>query len=366
MPDFYLHTGSTIKNYEVVDVIGSGFTSVVYVCLDRSSGRKIAVKRFYPDKMNAQLEARIHEEPKLKIKSNYVVKGEESFTEGDIIHLVMPYVEGKSLREVLDANGRIDIPLAVYTSICLAIAACDLSAARIISSDIKTENIMITKNGIVKLIDLGCFERIGKKAEISMGTWPFCAPELINHEVLYESTDVYSIGVVFLEMITEPEEFKRETDLWEVNIKRGIKHDLSFLKKPFPEAAHIIGRALEPNPKKRYKTAKELHAELLVYYNSIAGNIKEKALFFLLSNGKRLVIKKGKNTIGRNLIDPSNPYISANHLIIDFDGYDLKVCDNKSVNGTAVNGTRIGMNWVNVRDTDVIQMANVSFQVRLS
>lgn len=368
--DLYPKVGSMInKRYKVTDIIGTGGTAIVLHCRDCRTSREIALKRYLPDKLTKNLQKKVFAETKLLINSDYLVIAEGCFQENGYLHSIMPFVEGDNLCDILDSRERIDVVPAIYTALCLTKAASDLHTACVISTDIKLDNTIITPEGIAKLIDLTCFEKIGYRAKVSLGTIPYAAPELVNHDYLYESTDLYSIGVVLCAMLIGSDEFSKLSSSWELNIKRGIKLDIAILERNYPEPASIINRTIAPKMYMRYKCAKELFNDLLKYYNSITGlPAKKSKLKLLCKNGKELCVQEGRIVIGRNAIDVRNFIISEKHFEIKFDGEtDIKVRDVGSTNGTYImRGKKLGNRWVKLKDTDVIQIGNVQLMVKVS
>lgn len=350
--------------YRFVNNIGGGGTGVAFQCKDIRSNTNVVVKRFFPDKLTKSMEKKVYQEPKLKISSDYLVLGEKAFSEDGILHLVMPFVEGDSMRKILDSQNSVDEAYAIYTSLCLCRAAYDAHAARIILTDLKPDNMIITPKDYLKIIDISCFEHTGSKAEVSKGTFPYSAPELIKHGCLCEATDTYSIAVILFEMLIGGEDFNNITNSWDLSIEREVKPGLSFFSKKYPEPARIVSRAIEPKPGKRYKDAYALYDDLYTYYSSVTGTSVKK-LVLSCSNGRSIQIKEGRTIIGRSLLSPSNSYISQKHFEIDFDGAKARIKDLNSLNYTSVNGTLISKKWFSLKNTDVIFAANEQITVRI-
>lgn len=366
--DFYIQPGGVIGGvYQVADIIGQGYSAIILKCQDVRSGRIVAVKRFFPDKMTSQLQEKAYAEPKLNIRSQYVALGENTFVDNGYINMVMPFVEGESLRNLLGRYDGIKEVPAVYISMCIARACIDIHAARVLSTDIKPENIIVEPDGRAKLIDLTCFELIGEKAALSLGTAPYSCAELLHHDCLSEATDTFSIGVVLFEMLSGNERFTQIAEGWEFLIKNGSKPDISSVKRTYPHAGIIIDKALEPRPEKRYVSAVSLFNDLSSYYSSLSKGQKtnEKALVLMFENGRELLISAGKVAIGRDNINPLNCFISERHVEIDFEGGRAKIKDAGSRNGTLVNGRRLNGKWVNLHDTDIINIADVQLRVKL-
>jgi serine/threonine-protein kinase len=365
--NIYPGKDSFIRQYQVLDIAGEGGTAIVLRCKDKQTNEVKALKKFSQDTLTENLANKAIAESQLNIKSDYLVLAEEAFTEDDYLYLVMPFVEGESLRNILELRNNVDLTFAAYTALCLAKAAGDLHKYQILSTDIKPDNIIVSPNMVSRLIDLACFERIGHKAEVSLGTMPYSPQEIYNKNRLYASTDISSIGIVMYEMLVGLEEFKRISSDLDLAVKRGIKTDLSPVSSICPKVSSIIAKAIEPDPSNRYQTAHDLYQELLPYYNSLIGvqinSTNENMLRLVCGHGKEIRVHPGKAIIGRNEIEKQNRSISEKHFEIDFDGKDnAKIRDVGSTNGTYVNGQKIGSNWVGINDSDIIQIPVIQVQ----
>jgi serine/threonine protein kinase len=366
--NFYPIKGSFLNGkYEVVDIRATSGGTIVLLCLEKYTQRRVAVKRFDADKLTKDLEKKAIEETKLNIQSDYLTIAEDHFYDNGFLNTVMPFVEGDTLREVLETQDIVDEVSALHVSLCLTKAAGDLHKNNILSTDIKPENTIIQPNGQAKLIDLACYERIGPKATVSKGTEPYAPPELLMHNKLDARTDIYTIGVVLSEMTVGSQEFNEVIKSWDLNIARGIKPDISFMNNIHPEIKSIVSRAIEPVPSKRYNTAFDLFNELLPLYNTLSGASSKKELRVLCGDGKEICILQGRTIVGRHMIDSSVLFISDKHFELDFDGNDnAKIRDVGSTNGTFVNGQKIGRDWVDVCNNDVIQITNLQLELRVS
>jgi len=359
--------GSVIANrYKLIEFVGDGSTAVVLVCKDQRTNRKVALKRYKKEKLTKELHQKAYEESRIKIVSEYAVLAEESFLDDDdFLNSVMPLVEGEQLRDILSLRGCLDEKYSVYVSLCLARAACDLHASRILACDIKPENTMISKDGTAKLIDLTFFQKVGARPTTRMGTEPYAPPELIKGELLSESTDVYSIGMTFCELLVGEENFINLTNGWK---QFSYEPDLGSVYQKFPRASRIIGKAIHPEPEKRYKTSRQLFTELLNYYNDITSvqPVSHNKIVLICDNKRELKLQKGMYAIGRNNIDPSNFHISERHFEIRYNGNGkVSIRDIKSVNGTFLNKIILNGRWRSVSDGDVIWLADTKLRVKL-
>ncbi|GEM_PF-3484577 len=359
----YPKPGEQIGDYTVRDLAGPpGGTAVVLICTDRS-GRELAVKRFYPEKTTPVLKDRVKEEISLGLNgSRYLVAAESCFEDRGYFCSVMPYVQGDTLQNVLEASGPVNEEDSLFTTTCIAEATREIHNRNIISTDIKPGNVIISKqDSCPKLIDLSSFERPGAMAASSWGTMPYAAPELIGKKCLSKATDTYSIGVLLFEMIVGSERFCKISERWEDNLRMNIKPDTSSIRRTHPGVSRIVEKALEIDPKDRYTDAKSLIAAL----DACNGQTVKHSRKFVLVNGRRKIeVPLGRNIVGRNLFAPGNFYISEEQFETELSDR-LMFRSISFKNKTYVNGMPVSSNWLEIQGNDVIQIANVKLKVAM-
>jgi serine/threonine protein kinase len=357
--------GDTIGPYRVIDVLGVGGTAVVLKCQDARSGEIKAVKRFFPDKLNAELEKRIKNEPQLSFHTDLIVTGEEYINDG-VHNLVMPFVSGKPLSAVV-ATERLQEAPALYMLLCVTRAVSQVHSRNIIVADIKSDNIMLCNDARAKIIDLGCLEQNGKRATVSMGTNGYAAPELLNRDILHFSTDIYSIGMVSLEAIISNARFTALLPIFDVNIKRGFLPDLSFLSKS--KLRPIIEKAIHPDWSQRYQRTEELYCDLLSLYTPIINNSSRTAgkpsrsITLVLSDGRMIAV--GEQVIGREKFG-DNKRISNEQIEIDLNGSGIRI-KNIGLNPMYINARRIpNERWEKITENDWLRIANITMRIKSS
>ena len=287
--------GRTISHYRVLDVIGGGGMGVVYRAEDLKLGRAVALK-FLPEELGSDLMAleRFSREARSASSldhSNICVIHEFGEHEGHPF-IVMPLLEGQTLRDRLNANQG---PLPLNQSVEIAFQVAEgLQAAHergIIHRDIKPANIFITAKGAAKILDFGLAKLLegDEKDEVTaasgsadspgsahpvgltlthtgmaMGTAAYMSPEQVRGEKLDARTDIYSLGLVLYEMATGSRAFAGETVAM---VQDAILHKEAVsagqLNSSLPtDLVHIIDRALEKDRELRYGSATELLADL--------------------------------------------------------------------------------------------------------
>ena len=200
--------GQTISHYRVVERLGEGGMGVVFKAEDTKLHRFVALKVLPPGAPVSEEErARLEREAQAAASLNdpHIATIYE-FDESDgRAFIVMEYVEGETLRRriserLLPTQEAVDLVLAVAEGLSRA------HAQGIIHRDIKPENVMISGSGNVKIMDFGLAEVAGRgrltREGVTVGTLAYMSPEQVRAEPLDARTDIFSLGVVFYEILT--------------------------------------------------------------------------------------------------------------------------------------------------------------------
>jgi serine/threonine protein kinase len=172
--------------------------------------KPVAIKRLLPELANDHVFVeRLIGEAKLLISLQHgnIVSVLDLARDGEDVFLVMEYVDGPSLRQLIKARGNRGIPLAVASYVVQSAAAgLEFAHARpggaIVHADISPSNILLTTSGEVRVADFGIARREGNGAGIVEGKWAYMAPEQARGEGLSPRSDVFALGVVLYELIT--------------------------------------------------------------------------------------------------------------------------------------------------------------------
>jgi serine/threonine-protein kinase len=183
----------------------------------------------------------------------------------------MEYVDGKNLRDILKVHEKLDIARSLEITIQVCHALRHAHNRGIIHRDIKPENIMITREGVVKLADLGLAKRMAAEntagithAGSILGTPFYMAPEQAKDFSAVDSrSDIYSMGVTLYKMITGKVPFDGRSPI-EVMIKAidGKKVPIRELREVPQELEEIVDRMMHKQPEKRYQQVDEALREL--------------------------------------------------------------------------------------------------------
>jgi serine/threonine-protein kinase len=261
--------------YEVKDVIGAGGMGVVYRAFDRELGEPVAIKTLRPDTVAGDPVAleRFKQEIRLarKIAHRNVVRTYDLGEVGGLYYLTMEFVEGTSLKTLIQSRGRLPAPVTVTIGKQLCRALEVAHEQGVIHRDIKPQNIVVDPTGFLKVMDFGIARLAnppkGKgltEAGMAIGTPDYMSPEQLSGMELDPRSDLYSTGVVLFECLTGRLPFEADTP-WSL-IAKHIEEsppDPRSINPDVPEAlAKVVLRAMAKDQAQRYQTAAELHDAL--------------------------------------------------------------------------------------------------------
>ncbi len=196
--------------YEILEEVGRGGMGVVYRALDRDLGEQVAIKTLRPELVQdpAQIE-RFKGEIRLTrhITDKHVVRTHDFGERDGLCYLTMEYVEGITVRELLDTRGKLGIAptLAIATQLAQSLVAAHQQG--VIHRDIKPQNLLLDKEGGLKVMDFGIARLSGgsnglTEVGMTIGTPDYMSPEQMLGETVTDRSDLYSVGVVLFECLT--------------------------------------------------------------------------------------------------------------------------------------------------------------------
>ncbi len=267
--------GRTLKNrYEIQGVIGQGGAGKVYLANDLLENKQVAIKTSNPYQTMSNYKERFKMEAKTMSKLSHpnIVKFYEYFEIDNIEMIAMEYVEGISLESKLKKAKQIDPTEAlVYTRELLS-ALQEVHSHKVFHRDIKTDNIHITVDGTVKLLDFGIVQEtldqdLTRQGSV-IGTVSYMAPEIIKstYKKANERTDIYSVGVMLYQLLTGAKPFIADSGLIgnekNTNLARKIAFEppvavneinISISK----QVNHFVMKMIEKEPSDRYQNTKD-------------------------------------------------------------------------------------------------------------
>ena len=257
--------------YEVEGPLGWGGMAEVYLARDRRLGRQVAVKVLrHQLAADGRFLARFRREARAaaSLRDPGIVAVHDTGSHDGCPFIVMEHVPGRTLAEVLRSEGPLDPARAASIAEEVAAALATVHATGIVHRDVKPSNIMVTREGDVKMLDFGIARALRwtplTDTPGAQGTPEYLSPEQARGEAVDGRSDVYSLGVVLYEMLTGRPPFTGESA-----VGVAYKHveeappPVEALRPDVPPAlAAIALRCLAKHPADRYRRAGELRADL--------------------------------------------------------------------------------------------------------
>lgn len=257
--------------YEIIDKVGGGGMAEVFhgydTVLHRDVGIKILRDQFIQDK---DFVARFRQEAcnAAGLSHPNIVNIYDFGSEHDINYIVMEYVVGRTLKEVITDSGALDYQTAVKYAIGIASALKQAHDHAIVHCDVKSQNILIDTKGVAKITDFGIARAFGQPSESEergvIGSVYYLSPEQAAGKPVTAQSDLYSLGVVLFEMLTGQLPYDGDTPA-EV-ARQHLTSPTPSARRYDPEIPYdldaIVTKALAKNPLLRYKTDDDFLSDL--------------------------------------------------------------------------------------------------------
>ena len=259
--------------YEIIKSIGEGGMANVYLAQDTILDRKVAIKVLRGDLANDEKFIRRFQREALSASSlshpNIVEMYDVGEDNGNH-YIVMEYIEGKTLKQLLKKRGNLTVSEAVDIMLQLTDGISHAHDSYIIHRDLKPQNIMIQEDGQIKITDFGIAMALNStqltQTNSVMGSVHYLPPEQASGKGSTIKCDIYSMGILFYELLTGVLPFKGDNAV-EIALKH-MRDPLPSVRKQnsnIPQSVeNIIIKATAKNPKNRYNDVKEMYQDLRV------------------------------------------------------------------------------------------------------
>ena len=257
--------------YEIIKTIGEGGMANVYLAEDTILERKVAIKVLRGDLSNDEKFIRRFKREALSVSNlshPNIVEVYDVGEEDGNYYIVMEYIEGKTLKQLLQKRGALTLTEVIDIMSQLTDGLAHAHEAYIIHRDIKPQNIMIEDNGRIKITDFGIAMALNStqltQTNSVMGSVHYLPPEQANGKGSTVKSDIYSLGILMYELLTGSVPFKGDTAV-EIALKH-MKEKIPSVRKQNPtipqSVENIILKATAKNPKNRYDSVREMYNDL--------------------------------------------------------------------------------------------------------
>ena len=269
--------GQTINDrYEVIRSIGEGGMANVYLGYDTILDRNVAIKVLRGDLSNDEKFVRRFQREALSASSLAHPNIVEMYDVGEddgTYYIVMEYVDGKTLKQLLKKRGTLTLSEAIDIMSQLTDGMAHAHDSYIIHRDLKPQNIMIKDDGQIKITDFGIAMALNStqltQTNSVMGSVHYLPPEQASGKGCTIKSDIYSMGIIFYELLSGSLPFRGDNAV-EIALKH-MRDPLPSLREDNPSIPqsieNIIRKATAKNPKNRYESARSMHEDLLTALN---------------------------------------------------------------------------------------------------
>jgi len=266
-----MEKGTNISHYQILEKLGEGGMGVVYKARDNNLDRNVALKFLPPGSTPKEKDKlRFRQEARAAAQLNHPnICGIHAINEYEgQLFIEMEYVEGKTLRQVMEEAGSLSLKKVRKYALGIAEALSAAHREKIIHRDIKPENIMVDKNGGIKVMDFGLAKLKGvphyTKSGSTVGTVTYMSPEQMQSKEIDARSDIFSFGVVLYEMLSGIHPFQAEYEqALMFKILNEDPEPLSTIRDDIPaDLEHIVVRCLNKDRENRYGSANDIRLEL--------------------------------------------------------------------------------------------------------
>lgn len=266
--------GDRLHTFQILEDLGHGGMGGVYIGFDAASKQLVAIKTLFSEfsKDEAyvrrfQREAEVYR----KLDHPNIVGFVDAGFENGVYFIAMEHIKGKPLDAIIQDVGRLSVEQSVKIMGHLLDAIGHAHDQGIVHRDLKPQNIMISEEGVVKLLDFGIAamdDNLVKTVTGSiLGTFYYSSPEQNQGKKVDERSDLYSLGLVFWEMLTGQRALHGATllEVTAVQMRTGVPAPSTIVSDIPPGIDRLCDRILKKNPNDRYEQAKDVIQDLQAF-----------------------------------------------------------------------------------------------------
>ncbi len=306
-----------IGNCRIVDQVAAGGMAVVYRAIQDALHRTVAIKALKPELCgDAQLTRRFEREAEslAALQHENIINVYDFHRQDDRLFIVMEYVEGIDIYDLLDKCGRFPFDVATIIAIQVARALDYVHYRDVIHRDIKPANIMISRPGGVKLMDFGIaqdqkFDDDLTQTGTGIGTPSYMSPEQILGDKLDSRSDIFSLGIVLYQMVTGRKPFIEDEQRSVMNVIRLEPHTPARKLNPeVPrELERIIDKCLQKDPKDRWRSGQSLVMALQRFLSKYIDINYHVRLVLFLKSQEVLTQLEADEYLSPKMLEMGNP-----------------------------------------------------------
>ena len=265
--------GQNVGKYQILANLGSGGFGTVFLAKDAWIDKKVAIK--VPHRQSGDFDDLLQEPRLLAALDHPNIVGIVTAERVDgVFFIVMEYVKGESLEQVLDREKSLDVPRALHYTVQVLKGVEHAHQNQILHRDLRPANVLVSESGVIKVADFGTSRLLEKShATTVIGSPPYMAPEQFQGRAVLAS-DIYSVGVILYQMLTGTlPYFSPNPAQIERMVAQGRCTPPRLRNGQIPrEISDIVMKAIAPELADRYQRAAELLDDL-----ATAGEIDHKA-----------------------------------------------------------------------------------------
>ena len=259
-----LFQGQTLGKYKILSPLGSGGFGAVYLARDTWIDKEVAIK--VPHRQNLNF-SELLREPRLLAALDHpnIVSITTAEKQENVFFIVMEYVSGDTLEEIIATGGALNVPLTIDYACQICEAVEHAHRQGVIHRDLRPPNVLVSETGVLKVADFGTsrFLEMAAHGTTVIGSPPYMAPEQFEGKAVFAS-DLYSLGVTMYQMLTGclPYDTPAPSDLDKLmrgELVRPPKERTPSIPKSLND---IVMKAMAPDIPSRYEGATELLADL--------------------------------------------------------------------------------------------------------